>query len=199
MSLSHGEGPGAIPGGSTKARVVFNSSTSGFHPDSPGATPGPRSTLLIWADGLVTCRVSKTPRLGAIPGAHAITANPSRIGSSPAKLNVAYKRLVEAQEDSVQLRGPGPFPSRLVWQTRCASPATSHEVARDDRAWMVRSGQLSCRNGQPAAGLIRRSFSVQLGVLHPTERSLEARHSAWDRVHAGASPAVPTTFDCGVV
>lgn len=89
--------------------MVFNSSTSGFHPDSPGATPGPRSISKTWADGLVTCRVSKTPRLGAIPGAHAITANPSRIGSSPAKLILAYKRLVETQEDSVQLRGPGPF------------------------------------------------------------------------------------------
>lgn len=171
--------------------MVFNSSTSGFHPESPVAIPGPRSISTTdmgrWSSDLQSLQNSAARR------------DPGCPCHFPAKLNLAYKRLVEAQEDSVQLRGPGPFPSRLAHQTRCASPATSQEVARDDRTMIVRSGQLCCRNGQPAAGLIRRPFSVQLGVLHPSERSLEARHSAWDRDHAGASPAVPTTFECGVV
>ena len=45
----------------------------------------------------------------------------------------------------------------------------------------------------PAAGLISRLFSVQLGILLPfLERSLEVRHSAWDRDDACASHAAPT-------
>jgi hypothetical protein len=50
--------------------------------------------------------------------------------------------------------------------------------------------------GSPAAGLISRFFSVQLGILLPffSERSLEVRHSAWDRDHACANPAAPTNF-----
>ena len=40
------------------------------------------------------------------------------------------------------------------------------------------------------------AFSVQLGILLPffSERSLEVRHSAWDRDHACANPAAPTIF-----
>lgn len=43
-------------------------------------------------------------------------------------------------------------------------------------------------SGESAAGLISRLFSVQLGILLPffSERSLEVRHSAWDRDHACA-------------
>jgi hypothetical protein len=49
-------------------------------------------------------------------------------------------------------------------------------------------------SGESAAGLISRLFSVQLGILLPffSERSLEVRHSAWDRDHACANPAAPT-------
>jgi hypothetical protein len=51
-------------------------------------------------------------------------------------------------------------------------------------------------SGESAAGLISRLFSVQLGILLPvfSERSLEVRHSAWDRDYACANPAAPTTF-----
>ena len=57
-------------------------------------------------------------------------------------------------------------------------------------------------SGESAAGLISRLFSVQLGILLPffSERSLEVRHSAWDRDHACANPAAPTIFQvCGSV
>src|SRR5690348_548789 len=58
-------------------------------------------------------------------------------------------------------------------------------------------------SGESAAGLISRLFSVQLGILLPifSERSLEVRHSAWDRDHACANPAAPTIFYqvCGSV
>lgn len=58
-------------------------------------------------------------------------------------------------------------------------------------------------SGESAAGLISRLFSVQLGILLPffSERSLEVRHSAWDRDHACANPAAPTNFYqvCGSV
>ena len=49
-------------------------------------------------------------------------------------------------------------------------------------------------SGESAAGLISRLFSVQLGILLPffSERSLEVRHSAWDRDHACANHAAPT-------
>ena len=70
MSVFQTEVAGAIPAtgttllqdGAAAARLAHNQ-------EVPGSTPGPAP---IGADGLVTCRVSKTPRLGAIPGAPAI-------------------------------------------------------------------------------------------------------------------------------
>lgn len=49
--------------------------------------------------------------------------------------------------------------------------------------------------GSPAVGLISRHFRCNSGSCSQfLEHSLAARHSAWDRDDAGATPAAPTKF-----
>lgn len=70
MPVFHTGVAGAIPAtGTTLLQDGAAAARLAHTQKVPGSSPGPAP---IGADGPVTCRVSKTPRLGAIPGAPAI-------------------------------------------------------------------------------------------------------------------------------
>lgn len=68
-------------------------------------------------------------------------------------------------------------------------------------AWATDGGPFSLAgSGQSRRRSHKPALSVQLGILLPSERSLAARHSAWDRDDACATHAAPTNlvFQSGV-
>ncbi len=80
------------------------------------------------------------------------------------------------------MRGMQHVAIRLINRAAVRSPE-----ARHGPPFIAGSGQFRRRSHTPV-------LFVQLGILLPffSERSLEVRHSAWDRGHACANPAAPT-------
>ena len=87
-------------------------------------------------------------------------------------------------------------PASVSWRLGRSSDGAWLKTTRARRATASLHHFHIAGSGESAAGLISRLFSVQLGILLPlfSERSLEVRHSAWDRDHACANPAAPTNF-----
>lgn len=74
-----------------------------------------------------------------------------------------------------------------------------HDSLKTRRCWCDSNRSHHSRKRRVRRRSHKPTLPVQLGILLPTfsERSLEVRHSAWDRDHACANPAAPTiSFRC---
>lgn len=149
-----------------------------------------------------TCNAEETERNRPAPpnsrprGVHRCTAvfQTAGAGALPASGTIGPRR--SSGRVGLQNRPGGCESLRTCQIFRECSVVSLHDSLKTRRCWCDSNRSHHSRKRRVRRRSHKPTLPVQLGILLPvfSERSLEVRHSAWDRDDACANPAAPTNF-----